>query len=115
MDDDQKLYLWVARNYPKDCAIYAVDGWFGALFYVIPAHLRESIKTKERSILQCEKLNVMDLSNEVFAPKFLVESSQNPTKKSYSQHLRDNFREIRTNTKALRKSIRRFIKAIFGR
>lgn len=112
MDDDQKLYLWVARNYPNECAIYEIDGWFNALFYFIPAHLRSKINVTTPSKLQVEKLEMKNLIWTIFAPLPLEITT---IRKSYSQNLRDEFREFRAKIGAVRKQGKMVVKAIFGK
>lgn len=114
MDDDQKMYLWVARNYPNECAIYEVDGWFSGLFYFIPAYLREKIKVSTPSILQTQKLEAKNLNNVISVPPPLKPKNIN-TQKTYSQNLRDEFREFRAKMRVARKQGKRVIKAIFGK
>lgn len=98
MDDDQKLHLWVARNYPNECAIYKIDAWFSGLFYFIPAYLREKIKVSTPSILQTQNLQVQNLNNVIAIPPPLKNTigGQNLTK---SQNLRDEFRTLRQKCK----------------
>ena len=121
MDDDQKMYLWVARNYPNECAIYEVDGWFSVLFYFIPAHLREKINVATPSKLQTQKLEVKNLNNGIATPEPLktpifVESAIESTiaQKSKSQNLRDEFRDFKQKANIARKQAKRVIKAIFN-
>lgn len=118
MDDDQKMYLWVARNYPNECAIYEIDGWFSGLFYFIPAYLREKIKVSTPSILQTQKLEAKNLNNEIAKPeplKTLICEKTTSVPKSYSQNLRYEFREFRAKMRVARKQGKRVIKAIFGK
>lgn len=117
MDDDQKMYLWVARNYPNECAIYEIDGWFSVLFYFIPAHLREKIKVASPSILQKEKLVVENLADKIAYPAPLKAPNCDKTNapKSYLQNLRDEFREFKAKMRVARKQGKRVIKAVFGK
>lgn len=118
MDDDQKLHLWVARNYPNECAIYEVDAWFSGLFYFIPAYLREKIKVSTPSILQTQKLEAKNLNNEIAKPeplKTLIFTKNTSVPKSYSQNLRDEFRDFRAKMRVARKQGKRVIKAVFGK
>lgn len=118
MDDDQKLHLWVARNYPNECAIYEVDGWFSGLFYFIPAYLREKIKVSTPSILQTQKLEAKNLNNEIAKPeplKTLTCEKITSVPKTYSQNLRDEFRDFKAKANMARKQIKRVIKAVFGK
>lgn len=117
MDDDQKMYLWVARNYPNECAIYEVDGWFSGLFYFIPAYLREKIKVSTPSILQKEKLVVENLIDKIAYPVPLKAPNCDKTNapKSYSQNLRDEFRDFRAKMRIARKQGKKVIRAVFGK
>lgn len=118
MDDDQKLHLWVARNYPNECAIYKIDAWFSGLFYFIPAYLREKIKVSTPSVLQTQKLEAKNLNNEIAKPeplKTLTYEKTTSVPKSYSQNLRDEFRDFRAKMRVARKQGKRVIKAIFGK
>lgn len=117
MDDDQKMYLWVARNYPNECAIYEVDGWFSVLFYFIPAHLREKIKVASPSILQAEKLVAKNLNDEIASPlplKTPILAKNTSEQKSYSQNLRDEFREFKAKMRSARKQGKIVIKAMLN-
>lgn len=37
MDDDQKMYIWIARNYPHECQVVWIGGWFDGILYFDPS------------------------------------------------------------------------------
>lgn len=104
LDDDQKLYLWVVRNYPSKCNVLPIDGWFNALFYFIPNELRQGMRVNEKSILQKARLNAANLSYVVANPPFKM--PLNPENKPQKKSFKAKIKEVKTTFKAFRRAIK---------
>lgn len=102
IDDDQKLYLWIVRNYPSECMVWEIDDWFNALFYFVPKHLKDSIKIKKDSMLKSSKYCIKNISNDIYAPK-----------RKDSTHSKDLMYSLKTAS--IWQRIRRFLRRILRR
>lgn len=46
IDDDQILFLWCARNYPRNYHIIKTPDWFDSLSFFIPNEIRQKLSVK---------------------------------------------------------------------